>query len=561
MIYSKGHGRMPLTTNVDARINSSARTFRYLDTAAPQITPGADRMAALTALGQAMSDPANFAGIADADVAPIFTYFGQFIDHDISAGTDGNPPGATPGTPLPRDVLERDVVNLNTGMLDLDSLYGDVIVCCESDAMLATAMRHPTLPGKMLVAKPTPVGDPVQVVPLPTDGAGDLVRLDRHIDGILSENKLRQLTDPALLDMFFFLKPGGTPDRPNLHRALIGDSRNDENLFVAQFHLAMLRLHNRVVDACDDQAVIAAGDQALFEWAKTRVRWIYQWLIVNTFLPAVCNADTLAQIIEDGGAFYADFVDRTGGAPADRLPLPMEFSAAAFRFGHSMVRQSYDWNEFFTDSDFSLLFAFTGGVANPMLGVTNKRLPSNWVADYTRTAINPGSKPNRAAQAIDTNLSAILAALPLKANDKPDRPPRNLAVLNLIKGDTLNLPSAQAVAATISAMIGRAIPMMAADQIAAGPVGHAIAGTPLAHETPLWFYVLREAEAAGGLRLGPLGTTIVAGTLLGLVTHDPSSYWHQPGSDSGRWRPADMPKVSGVAIASLPDMLRAAKVL
>ena len=55
MIYSKGHGRMPLTTNVDARINSSARTFRYLDTAAPQITPGADRMAALTALGQAMS--------------------------------------------------------------------------------------------------------------------------------------------------------------------------------------------------------------------------------------------------------------------------------------------------------------------------------------------------------------------------------------------------------------------------------------------------------------------------------------------------------------------------
>ncbi|CAM3489592.1 Peroxidase [Paracoccus nototheniae] len=561
MIYSKGHGRMPLTTNVEARINCSARTFRYLDAAAPQITPGADRMAALTALGQAMSDPANFPGTADSDVAPIFTYFGQFIDHDISAGTDGNPPGAVPGTPLPRDVLERDVVNLNTGMLDLDSLYGDVIVCCESDAMLATAMRHPTLPGKMLVAKPTPVGDPVQFVPLPTDGAGDLVRLDRHIDGILSEDKLRQLTDPALLDMFFFLKPDGTPDRPNLHRALIGDARNDENLFVAQFHLAMLRLHNRVVDACDDQAVIAAGDQALFEWAKTRVRWIYQWLIVNTFLPAVCEADTLARVMADGGAFYAQFLARTGGAPSDRLPLPMEFSAAAFRFGHSMVRQIYDWNDFFRDAGFNLLFAFTGGVANPMLGVTDKRLPSNWVADWTRTAIDPGAAPNRAAQAIDTNLSAILAALPLKANDDPARPPRNLAVLNLIKGDTLNLPCAQAVAATISAMTRRAIPMMDADQIAAGPVGHAIAGTPLAHETPLWFYVLREAEAAGGLRLGPLGTTIVAGTLLGLVTHDASSYWHQPGSDGGRWRPADMPKVSGVAIASLPDMLRAAKVL
>lgn len=561
MIYSKGHGRVPFTTNVDWRIQCSARTFRYLDAAAPAITPSAERLAALTALGEAMSDPANFSGIADSDVAPIFTYFGQFIDHDISAGTDGTLPGATPGTPLPRDAVEHGIVNLNTGMLDLDSLYGDVIVCCESDAMLATAMRHPMLPGKMLIAKPTPAGDPVQSVPLPADGAGDLVRLDRHIDGILSEDKLRRLTDPALLDMFFFLKPDGTPDRPNLHRALIGDARNDENLFVAQFHLAMLRLHNRVVDACDDAAVIAGGDHALFEWAQTRVRWIYQWLIVNTFLPAVCEADTLAQIMEDGGTFYARFVTRTGGAPADRLPLPMEFSAAAFRFGHSMVRQTYDWNRHFDDADFSLLFAFTGGVANPMFGVTNKRLPSNWVADWTRTAINPGSHPNRAAQAIDTNLSEILADLPLKANDNPERPPRNLAVLNLIKGDMLNLPSAQAVAVTISAMTGRVIPMMDAHQIAAGPVGHAIAGTPLAHETPLWFYVLREAEAAGGLRLGPLGTTIVAGTLLGLVTHDPSSYWHQPGSDGGRWRPADMPKVSGVAIASLPDMLRAAMVL
>ena len=98
MIYSKGHGRVPFTTNVDARIRCSARTFRYLDAAAPTITPSARRLAALTALGEAVSDPANFSGIADSDVAPIFTYFGQFIDHDISAGTDGIPLGATPGT-------------------------------------------------------------------------------------------------------------------------------------------------------------------------------------------------------------------------------------------------------------------------------------------------------------------------------------------------------------------------------------------------------------------------------------------------------------------------------
>lgn len=571
MIYSKGHGRTPFTTAADARIAASGRTFRYFDIGAPLVDSGPARREALVALGQAMTDPAKFPESAEiADVAPIFTYFGQFIDHDISAGTDRDlsdlsgdrlmqPDGAA-AAPLPRELVEERLVNLNTGSLDLDSLYGDVIVCSEWDARFAAALRHPTLPGKMLIARPQQVPAEHEI-PLPADGAADLLRLGRHIADALPEAELRQLTDPALLDLFFFLNPDGTPDRPNLHRALIGDARNDENLFVAQFHLAMLRLHNRVVDACDDPAIIAAGDQALYEWARKRVRWIYQWLIVNTFLPAVCEAETLANVMQDGGVLYAGFVSATGGAASDRLPLPLEFSGAAYRFGHSMVRQIYDWNANFPASEFGLFFAFTGGVANPMFSTTAARLPSNWVADYTRTAINPGSAPNRAAQAIDTNLSKALGTLPRRANDPAGAPMRNLAVLNLLKGEALNLPSAQALATAIGARTRHPIPVMSPAEIAGGPVGAAVAGTPLATETPIWFYVLREAEKAGGQRLGPLGTWIVAGTLLGLVTEDPTTYWHQPGSDKGRWCPGDMPKVSGVTIASLPDMLRAALLL
>ena len=47
--------------------------------------------------------------------------------------------------------------------------------------------------------------------------------------------------------------------------------------------------------------------------------------------------------------------------------------------------------------------------------------------------------------------------------------------------------------------------------------------------TPLWFYILREAEvtAAGGQHLGPVGGRIVAEVLIGLLDGDRQSYLRQ----------------------------------
>jgi hypothetical protein len=79
--------------------------------------------------------------------------------------------------------------------------------------------------------------------------------------------------------------------------------------------------------------------------------------------------------------------------------------------------------------------------------------------------------------------------------------------------------------------------------------------------TPLWFYILKEAEVlAGGNRLGPLGSLIVAETLIGLIDHDPHSYWRAPTATGQRWTPADGVRPGGIVPDTLAKFFEAAGV-
>jgi hypothetical protein len=146
-------------------------------------------------------------------------------------------------------------------------------------------------------------------------------------------------------------------------------------------------------------------------------------------------------------------------------------------------------------------------------------------------------KPNKL---IDTKISTPLFDLPLGAIASHD-PPTSLAQRNLLRQLTWQLPSGQRLAKEIGA------PTLSREdlrELRSYRLG-------LDRSTPLWYYLLKEAEVmAGGQRLGPVGGRIVAEVIVGLLQTDPASYLTvEPG-----WRPT-LPSTSGPGEFRMVDFL------
>ncbi len=461
-----------------------------------------DAFEKLGAVGAAMNDTGPFPGPSNG-LAAILTYFGQFVDHDITANTDRNPAALSDfsiaGPPLvvnPRATVMQQLGNLRRGTLRLDSVYGD-----------GTDIDLKLRDGAQMRLGTTDDGQ-----------EKDLPRYGAMIDaGVVAD-----LPPTAGMTSDF-----GAVDPRKL--AFIADSRNDENLVVAQFHLAVLRFHNAIVDT------LSGSDAERFERARRLVRWHYQWLVVEQYLAPLCDPAVLAGVKASGAARYAAFAAAHGGFSGDHAPLPLEFSVAAFRFGHSMIRGAYTFNQFFGPQGsigparLSELFQFTG--KGGMAG--SPTLPSVWIIDWANFLASNVAPLN--ARAIDPKLAGGLDDLVNES--KPHL--RHLAQRNLRRSYVLNLPTAQTVGAVLDDA-GVDVQALTTDEIVAGPGGAAILANGYETQTPLWFYILAEAEArGGGLRLGPIGSVIVAETLLGLIAGDSDSYWNASGSDGGRWHPRD----------------------
>ena len=94
------------------------------------------------------------------------------------------------------------------------------------------------------------------------------------------------------------------PRDPN-NNAILGDSRNDEHVILAQFHLAMLRFHNAVIDHLRaDPAQADQSAEQIFKMAQRQVRWHYQWIILHEFLPLTIGQARVADILSKGPRFY-----------------------------------------------------------------------------------------------------------------------------------------------------------------------------------------------------------------------------------------------------------------
>ena len=504
-VYDGGTCRRPTA-------DEDTHDFRF-SRLGPRGTPLPDDV--LAAVATAMTSAAP----PDADSAGVpagYTYLGQFLDHDLTKDVTGT----ALGTHVSVDALLQG----RSPALDLDSLYGRGPGDLHDRAFYADDAR---LRMGTTAATGVPAGD-----------AG--VSVDR----------------PG----FDLPRVGVDPTRPQTRadqRApLIPDVRNDENLAVAQTHLAFVRFHNRVVDTL---AADGVPDDLLFERAREIVVRHYQWLVRTDFLPRVVDPAVVDDVFTHGRRCF-----EVGEVwPTSRPTMPVEFSVAAFRFGHSMVRDSYEWNRVFrtgglTPASLLLLFAFTG-VNGGFVPVTpaaaaslddptsggGLRLPTSWIVDFRRlydfgregapALVPPEGAPNLAKR-IDPRLVDPLARLPLGSfGGRGTTPPvmqRNLAFRNLVRARMLELATGQQMATLLG------VTALTRAQLLTGADGPDLSGlTPAQADafvaaTPLWFYVLREAELNGGVLTG-VGGRIVAEVFHRAIEGSRTSIVRDPS-----WRPS-----------------------
>jgi hypothetical protein len=296
---------------------------------------------------------------------------------------------------------------------------------------------------------------------------------------------------------------GGHTDLPrNLPgRALIGDARNDENAIIAQLHLLFIRFHNAVLSR------LAGRDrrwEELFDEARKTVRWHYQWMVVHDFLPTILGPDLAAALLAEA----------TRPLPEDkRLEfVPLEFSVGGFRFGHSLVRTQYVLKRDAKNPPPPLrIFPDLEGL-RPL----SAELVLDWTRFFRFERLGFAYQPQNGMQ-IDSGLSGPLFALPDGGG--------SLAQRNLRRAATYKVASGQEVAARLG------LDPLEDEALRLDGLREP-ARERLLRSTPLWYYVLCEAEHGGGDHLGPLGGRIVADVILRLLGSDPGSYVHEK-----NWRP------------------------
>jgi hypothetical protein len=317
--------------------------------------------------------------------------------------------------------------------------------------------------------------------------------------------------------------------RDSNNRAIIADPRNDENLMISGLHAAFLLFHNRVVDRLRSQ-----GQTNVFAAAQQLVRWHYQWIILHEILPLFVGQALVNQILQNGRQIYRP--------AAGQQFIPVEFQGACYRMGHSMVRPSYRANlagdpggnpNTGAPAFFGMIFDPAGqGQADPVDlrgGARARRRFIGWQTFFDFGGAHTAAV--RTNKRIDTNISTPLFDLPLGAISSGDRP-TSLPQRNLLRHITWSIPSGQQIAQAT----GITPVLWAQDFPELQQFGHGLPSS-----TPLWYYILKEAQLlGGGNRLAGVGARIVGEVFIGLLQLDPGSYL----SVNPSWRPT-LPRRSG----------------
>jgi hypothetical protein len=411
----------------------------------------------------------------ESGIPAAYTYLGQFIDHDLTFD---------PASSLQRQNDPDALVDFRTPRFDLDSVYG----------------RGP------------------DDQPYLYENARAFL-LGRPLSGAAANPGARDLPRSSVVD-------------PLQRRAIIGDPRNDENVIVSQLQGLFHRFHNRVATTHPDWP---------FPVVQREVRFHYQWVVLHDFLPTIIDHVVLRRVLphmsHHGGNILTHKPNLEFFHWARTPFMPLEFSAAAYRFGHSMVRPGYRLSEtigpmLIFDADFNK--ALTGF----------REFPATWAIDWNlfmdlirRDPTNPTR--TQLAYRIDTSLVNPLGHLPPSVAINPSV----LAQRNLERGWRLRLPNGQDIARAMGLvpledskiLIGK-FTGDPADII--GPID--AVDPAFKNNCPLWTYILAETvetdvtlKTTSGekktktRKLGPVGGRIVAETFAGLLLGDSSSYLSQ----------------------------------
>lgn len=302
---------------------------------------------------------------------------------------------------------------------------------------------------------------------------------------------------PDVFDNDLYRTPDGTP--------VAIDARNDENLIISQLQVAFIKFHNSIV-----RKFGLSGNDG-FERARRLVIQHYQWVVLEDFIPKIVKCDVLAEARNGVRMFYPGSLDES--------IMPLEFSVGAYRFGHSMIRNVYNWNDRITDdsigslTSINRLMRLNGRFRFDVHGT--RSLPNEWLINWRWFFDIDGSKHREPARfnyahAIDPSISSRLDSFAFDVAGGPGGE-LSLSALDLFRSRAVGLASGQAIAKRIT---NDETSVLNPDVI-----GHftQLSGRIL-NETPLWLYLLVEAASdSGGAKLGAVGSRIVAETFLELI--------------------------------------------
>jgi len=282
-----------------------------------------------------------------------------------------------------------------------------------------------------------------------------------------------------------------------------------------------LRAHN----------VIADKLKCSFKEAKRVLLKHYQWMVYHDLLRRFVREEEIIAAHDD------NFFDPSKG-------VPLEFSVAAFRFGHSLVRKDYYLNDNFQGVPLERLFMLTvlSNDLKPTPGDGCLNLAGNKIIEWQKFV---GDDRRNNARKIRPQMVEPLFKLLNEANVVVPGEKR-LSVQDLKRGYLLRMPTGQALADKLK------VEKLTPDDLKAVAVNpaqlHVLENSEFLEKTPLWFYILAEAakqnakaekpdataeEIRDKDKLGPVGGRIVAGAITGFIRQTPDSFLNTG------WRPAD----------------------